>query len=63
MYENKINEKYIEIMTNIIYKQNEQLLKSIAIREHLNYKTLENIFLKSMKTQTSVHINDLYHQS
>ena len=61
MSSHDINQKYLEIITNILEKQNKQLLKSIAIREHLNPVTLEKIFLKSMKNSVNAYINDHYH--
>lgn len=45
----KVNQKYIEIIFNLLCEQNRQLLKLIAENEGLDYTEMANRYLMSLQ--------------
>jgi hypothetical protein len=52
----KLNEKFFEIIYNIVIQQNIVLLKTIAEREKIPYYELYNLFIKNHRHHFSSFI-------
>jgi hypothetical protein len=55
----EINEKFLEIIYQLVIKQNKYLLKEISEREQIPYAELHELFLKNPRKQFKAYINKI----
>ena len=55
----EINEKFLEIIYQLVIKQNKYLLKEISKREQIPYAELHELFLKNPRKQFKAYINKI----
>lgn len=54
-----LNQTFLEIIYNIVTKQNEYLLSEISLRENIPYTELHNVFLKNPRKNFKNFIDQL----
>lgn len=54
-----LNQRFLEIIYNLVTKQNEYLLTEISLRENIPYKELHDLFLKNPRKNFKNFIDQL----